>query len=265
MLSIPQRATGCRGPTICWLSRLSRRGIHSGKARPQRGAEKRARKPEPLRLTGRQKEVNTTTMLYVASAAILSFGVSYAAVPLYKVFCQSTGAGGEIQSDSKIDKVRDMEPIPERPIRIKFVADTRGEMQWSFEPVQDDITIVPGETALAFFTAKNPTSEAVTGISTYNVLPFQAGLYFNKIQCFCFEEQRLNAGEEVDMPVFFYVDPDIYDDPNLYNTDEIILSYTFFKAKTEGAPRAQFGQHLAAVRNPKTTEQLQAVPTPAVV
>jgi len=176
-------------------------------------------------------EANTTTMLYMISVGVLFFGLAYASVPLYQVFCQATGAGGQVQKDVKADKIRNMVPIRERPLKIKFVSDVRGDMQWSFRPVQNEITVVPGETALAFFTAKNPTDEAITGISTYNVLPFEAGLYFNKIQCFCFEEQRLNAGEEIDMPVFFYIDPDLHDDPSMFNTDEVTLSYTFYKAR----------------------------------
>ena len=118
-----------------------------------------------------------------------------------------------------------------RPIRILFNADTAATMQWNFRPQQSEVHVYPGETALAFYTAKNPTDKPIDGISTYNVVPFNAGPYFNKIQCFCFEEQRLNPHEEVDMPVFFYIDPDIVDDPNLENLETITLSYTFFQSK----------------------------------
>ncbi|NXT82692.1 COX11 protein, partial [Zapornia atra] len=91
--------------------------------------------------------------------------------------------------------------------------------------------VVPGETALAFYKAKNPTDKPIIGISTYNVIPFEAGQYFNKIQCFCFEEQWLNPQEEVDMPVFFYIDPEFVEDPKMAKVDLITLSYTFFEAK----------------------------------
>jgi len=104
-------------------------------------------------------------------------------------------------------------------------------MQWNFRPQQTEVTLYAGETALAFYTAKNPTPSPIDGISTYNVIPFEAGQYFNKIQCFCFEEQRLNPGEEVDMPVFFYIDPEFLEDPFLEEVDEIHLSYTFFESK----------------------------------
>lgn len=112
--------------------------------------------------------------------------------------------------------------------RLKFVLTHRNCMQLLnllyFQ-------VAPGETALAFYTAKNPTDLPVTGISTYNVIPFEAGAYFNKIQCFCFEEQQLNPHEEVDMPVFFYIDPEIVADPKMEFVDTITLSYTFFESK----------------------------------
>lgn len=103
-------------------------------------------------------------------------------------------------------------------------------MDWTFEPCQREITLRIGETALAFYQAKNNMPKAFVGVSTYNVLPPQAGLYFNKIQCFCFDEQRLRAGEEMDMPVFFFLDPAMADDWRLDGVDQVTLSYTFFPA-----------------------------------
>ena len=100
---------------------------------------------------------------------------------------------------------------------------------WSFQPSQQFLTVKPGETALAFYTASNVSDESVIGMSTYNIVPEYAAPYFNKIQCFCFEEQRLEPGETVDMPVFFYLDPEMLADPMLKNLKEIILSYTFNK------------------------------------
>lgn len=157
-------------------------------------------------------------------------GVAYAGVPLYRLFCAATGFGGVpiTGHESKLDSLT---PVKDRILRIKFNADTASSMQWSFRPQQPEVTVVPGETALAFYKAKNPTDKPILGISTYNVIPYEAGPYFNKIQCFCFEEQRLNPHEEVDMPVFFYIDPDIMDDPRLEKIDQITLSYTFFESK----------------------------------
>lgn len=177
-------------------------------------------------------ERSKTTLIYMLGLAILTTGASYAAVPLYRVFCQSSGYGGTTQTvghDS--EKVETLKPNKERKITVKFNADTAATMQWNFRPQQSSVTLFPGETALAFYTAKNPTAKPIDGISTYNVIPFEAGQYFNKIQCFCFEEQRLNPDEEVDMPVFFYIDPEFVDDPFLENVDEIHLSYTFFESK----------------------------------
>nr|CAB3233047.1 cytochrome c oxidase assembly protein COX11, mitochondrial-like [Phallusia mammillata] len=174
---------------------------------------------------------STNTVIYIVSVLIFMLGMSYAAVPMYKMFCQATGLGGDPKLGHKMDKVESMEPIRERRLNIYFNADHHAAMQWNFRPSQKVITVVPGETALAFYTAKNPTDEPIVGIATYNVLPTQAGLYFNKIQCFCFEEQWLNPHEEVDMPVFFYIDPDFDDDPSLADVDDVVLSYTFFKAE----------------------------------
>lgn len=124
-----------------------------------------------------------------------------------------------------------MQTVKDRVISVKFNADLAASMRWNFKPQQYEIKVAPGETALAFYTAKNPTDQPVIGISTYNVIPFEAGQYFNKIQCFCFEEQMLNPHEEVDMPVFFFIDPEFAEDPKMEFVDEITLSYTFFEAK----------------------------------
>jgi len=173
---------------------------------------------------------NMTTLLYTMSAAVATVGLSYAAVPLYRAFCQSTGYGGTIKEGHNSENVETMRK-EDRLLTINFNADTAAAMRWKFRPQQPVVKLYPGETALAFYTATNPTEKPVDGISTYNVIPFEAAQYFNKIQCFCFEEQRLNPGEEVDMPVFFYIDPDYVNDPFLENCDEITLSYTFFESK----------------------------------
>jgi len=174
---------------------------------------------------------NYDTVAYVCSLVIFMLGMSYAAVPLYRMFCKASGLGGDPKLGHKTDAVESMVPIRERQISVMFNADKHSAMDWNFKPSQKRITVVPGETALAFYTARNPTDKPIVGVATYNVVPFQAGLYFNKIQCFCFEEQWLNPHEEVDMPVFFYIDPEFDDDPVLANVSEIVLSYTFFKAE----------------------------------
>ncbi|XP_076456759.1 cytochrome c oxidase assembly protein ctaG-like [Babylonia areolata] len=172
-----------------------------------------------------------TGLIYVCAAGIFMLGMSYAGVPLYRMFCQATGLGGTISRGHDTSKVETMQAVPERLLTVRFNADVASSMRWNFKPQQTEVKVLPGETALAFYTAKNPTDKPIIGISTYNVVPFEAGQYFNKIQCFCFEEQRLNPHEQVDMPVFFYIDPDFAEDPKLEAVNTITLSYTFFEAK----------------------------------
>jgi len=170
---------------------------------------------------------------YMGALAVFVFGVSDASVPLYKVFCQMTGFGGTTQRADEV-KASTVKPVEGgKLIRVDFTGSVHSEMPWKFRPTQRDVRVVPGETALAFYTVSNPTSKAISGVATYNVHPPKAGLYFNKIQCFCFEEQRLGANEEIDMPVFFFIDPEIVDDPAMENVSNITLSYTFFKTGEE--------------------------------
>jgi len=178
----------------------------------------------------RQKRIRST-LYYLTAAGIVTAGMSYAAVPLYRMFCQAYSYGGTTAQGHDASKVASMQTNKSRPIKVMFNADKASNMRWNFKPQQSSITVHPGETALAFYTAVNPTDQPVVGISTYNVVPFEAGQYFNKIQCFCFEEQMLNPHEQVDMPVFFYIDPEFSEDPYLEFCNEIILSYTFFEAK----------------------------------
>lgn len=126
-------------------------------------------------------------------------------------------------------KLASLRPVENgRLLTIRFDATVGDVLPWSFVPTQLDVKVVPGETALSFFTVTNHSNVPLTGVATYNVHPPKAGLYFNKIQCFCFEEQRLLPGETVDMPVFFFVDPDILNDSQLNHVSNLTLSYTFF-------------------------------------
>ncbi len=178
-------------------------------------------------------EQRSRTAYNMAAVALFIFGLSYASVPLYKVFCQMTGFGGTTQraDDVQATTVKPLEGAA--VIRVDFTGDVHAAMPWSFRPTQKDVRVVPGETALAFYTVKNKSDKAITGVATYNVYPPKAGLYFNKIQCFCFEEQRLGPGEEIDMPVFFFLDPEIAEDPAMRSLKCITLSYTFFKTGEE--------------------------------
>mmetsp|Transcript_47509 Transcript_47509/g.55497 ORF Transcript_47509/g.55497 Transcript_47509/m.55497 type:complete len:329 (+) Transcript_47509:164-1150(+) len=132
--------------------------------------------------------------------------------------------------DEAAARLASLKPVKDgRLIRVYFDSTIGDVLPWSFTPAQRSIRIVPGETALCFFTVTNHSEKAITGVATYNVFPPKAGLYFNKIQCFCFEEQRLLPGETVDMPVFFFIDPDYADDGHLTRCNNITLSYTFFQ------------------------------------
>jgi len=120
-------------------------------------------------------------------------------------------------------------PVTDAPrIRITFNASVSDVLPWKFTPQQREVRVLPGETALAFYTATNTSDEDIIGVATYSVTPGQVAGYFSKIQCFCFEEQRLNAGETVDMPVFFYIDPEFCNDVNMKGIETVTLSYTFF-------------------------------------
>lgn len=153
-------------------------------------------------------------------------GMSYAAVPLYRLFCQVTGYGGTTQrAEVAPDTVLD------RTITVRFDANTGRGMGWEFKPVQRKMELKIGESALAFYEAKNVTDKRTTGSATFNVTPEAAGSYFNKVDCFCFTEQTLKPGERAEMPVTFFVDPEIVNDREAQNIQEITLSYTFFPVK----------------------------------
>ena len=172
---------------------------------------------------GGNKNLKVATI--VASVAMGMVGVAYAAVPLYDLFCRVTGFGGTTQrSDAAPDTVLD------RKITIAFDANVNAALGWEFKPVQRHQTVRIGEQALAFYHASNVGAVPVTGTATFNVSPPQAGQYFSKIQCFCFTEQLLEPGQSIDMPVTYYVDPEIANDPDLKHLDTITLSYTFFRA-----------------------------------
>lgn len=176
-------------------------------------------------------------LLYLVALVFAMVGCSYAAVPLYRRFCQATGYGGTVQRresvEEKIARHAKDGTVTTRDIVVQFNADVADGMPWKFIPTQREVRVKPGESALAFYTAENRSSTPITGVSTYNVTPMKAAIYFNKIQCFCFEEQRLLPGEQIDMPVFFYIDPEFETDPKMDGINNLILSYTFFKVSEE--------------------------------
>lgn len=174
---------------------------------------------------------------YLTALVFAMVGCTYASVPLYRRFCQATGYGGTTQRresvEEKIARHAKDGTVTTREIVVQFNADVADGMQWKFVPTQREVRVKPGESALAFYTAENQSKTPITGVSTYNVTPMKAAVYFNKIQCFCFEEQRLLPGEQIDMPVFFYIDPEFETDPKMDGINNLILSYTFFKVSEE--------------------------------
>lgn len=152
--------------------------------------------------------------------------MSYASVPFYDWFCKITGWGGETNVAA-----RGSDLVLDREITVRFDASLERGMPWEFRPLQREMTLKIGETGLAFFEAYNPTDKAVAGTASYNVAPFAAGYYFDKIQCFCFTMQVLQPYERVQMPVSFFVDPEIVKDAETKNIRELTLSYTFHVAE----------------------------------
>ncbi len=150
-------------------------------------------------------------------------GLSYAAVPLYQIFCQITGFGGTTQrADAPADRILD------REMKVQFDANAGPSLPWEFAPAQRQVTLKIGEKGLAFYRATNTSDREITGTATFNVSPPSAGIYFSKVECFCFTEQTLKPGETVDMPVMFFIDPDIEHDEDMKALKTITLSYTFF-------------------------------------
>ncbi|MBS0126665.1 cytochrome c oxidase assembly protein [Thetidibacter halocola] len=166
-------------------------------------------------------DAKTRTVLQTAGTVVLMGSLAWASVPFYDWFCRVTGFGGTPNVATAAGDVLD------QTIKIKFDASKERGMPWDFRPVEHEMTIRIGEEGLAFYEAYNPTDRVVAGSASYNVTPYEAGAFFSKIQCFCFEEQVLQPGERVLMPVSFFVDPGIVTDRDAKYTKHITLSYTF--------------------------------------
>jgi cytochrome c oxidase assembly protein subunit 11 len=167
---------------------------------------------------------NGRTAALAGLLALAMVGLAFASVPLYRLFCQVTGFGGTTQMQIGGEAPGAVGKI----VNVRFDANTNSALPWSFEPEKHVDRTALGARKMAFYTARNLSDKPVTGTATFNVTPVQAGQYFTKIQCFCFNEQTLKPGEEVRMPVVYYVDPKIADDPVAREISEITLSYTFY-------------------------------------
>jgi len=183
------------------------------------------------------RRANRRIAVALMGVVVAMVGAAYAAVPLYQLFCQVTGFGGTTQVAAAAP-----ETVGERVFTIRFNADVDPGLPWAFQPVERSMTVKVGESGLAFFRAVNLTARQTAGTATFNVTPEIAGAYFNKIDCFCFTQQTLAAHQEADMPVSFFVDPAILDDPEASKIEEITLSYTFFKVEMEDKSAAQSDQ-----------------------
>jgi cytochrome c oxidase assembly protein subunit 11 len=168
---------------------------------------------------------NGRTAAYAALLVLAMAGLAFASVPLYRLFCQVTGFGG---TPLRAEEVAPSLKATGKLISVRFDANTNSALPWEFEPEESRQRVAIGARDMTFYTAKNLSDKPVTGTATFNVTPAKAGQYFTKIQCFCFTEQTLKPGEEVRMPVIFFVDPKILDDPDASRIDEITLSYTFY-------------------------------------
>ena len=168
---------------------------------------------------------NRITALAALALAVTMVALSFAAVPLYRVFCQSTGYGGATQVARSSP-----ERVAARIVTVRFNSDVAGDLPWRFQPERRSVEVHVGEETLAFFTAENRSDRPITGVATFNVTPDKAGAYFDKIQCFCFSEQTLQPHQKVQMPVTFFVDPKMIADRDLDDVTAITLSYTFFMA-----------------------------------
>jgi cytochrome c oxidase assembly protein subunit 11 len=174
------------------------------------------------------QRANRRVGLLAGLMALTMIGAAYAAVPLYRLFCQVTGFGGTTQTAVAAPTADQIAAVAGRTIKVRFDSNIAPGLEWRFRPKVNDVAIPIGEKRLAFYTATNTGSTPITGRAVYNVSPDVAGRYFIKIDCFCFTEQTLKAGETVDMPVSYYIDPAIMDDPVAKKISEITLSYTFY-------------------------------------
>eukprot|EP00929_Paragymnodinium_shiwhaense_P108377 TRINITY_DN74694_c0_g1_i1.p1 TRINITY_DN74694_c0_g1~~TRINITY_DN74694_c0_g1_i1.p1 ORF type:complete len:374 (-),score=41.58 TRINITY_DN74694_c0_g1_i1:314-1387(-) len=200
------------------------------------------------------------TSWWVAALMVGCFAFTFALVPLYKVYCQQTGQGQAVTGHKEYSAP----PTPgsaaaERLIRVDFNSQVHMALPWEFTPQQRNMTVGLGETALAFYRAKNTSDRPIIGVSVYHMDPPETGLYFNKIQCFCFDEQLINPNEEVDLPIFFYIDPLMQDDSRFDHCNRITLNYLFFESDSD-IPEEY--QHYVSAKRPSSEPPALQAPAP---
>jgi cytochrome c oxidase assembly protein subunit 11 len=182
-------------------------------------------------VTAAVAQKNARTALYMALIVAAMIGLAFASPALYRTFCSLTGFGGTpLRAERAPGAVAGQ-------VGVRFDANVHPGLPWGFEPEQLTVNVAPGAQTKIFYRAENRSARTITGQAAYNVSPDQVGKYFKKIQCFCFTEQTLKPGQKVDMPVVFFVDPKIKDDPDTKDIDQITLSYTFYPVETATASR----------------------------
>jgi cytochrome c oxidase assembly protein subunit 11 len=174
---------------------------------------------------------NNRTAGIAAVAGLAMLGLAFASVPLYREFCQVTGYGGTTQRATFAPGA----DAAAGHITVRFDGNVSPKLPWRFGPAQETVRVVPGASTQIFYLAKNLSDHPITGQAAFNVSPDVVGKYFDKIQCFCFTEQTLQPGQSVKMPVIFYVDPKLRDDPDAKDVHEITLSYTFYPVETRAS------------------------------
>ncbi|MEM8980374.1 MAG: cytochrome c oxidase assembly protein [Pseudomonadota bacterium] len=173
------------------------------------------------------------TVMRLVGVVVVMGALAWASVPLYDLFCRVTGFGGTTNQ-----RAENTSEILDQTIKVRFDASVASDMPWTFKPVDRLMEVRLGETGLAFYEAHNPTNKPIMGTASFNVTPYAAGAFFSKIQCFCFEEQILQPGETMTMPVSFFVDPEILTDREGQYVHTITLSYTFHKSDLEPETQA---------------------------
>ena len=195
-------------------------------------------------MSGRRNTILGSVVVAVMAGMV---GMSFAAIPLYRLFCAATGYGGTPNIGQAAAP-----GATAQTIRVRFNADTNPALPWAFAPDQTEVSLALGDEQVAFYHATNKSSRPVTGMALYNVTPEKVGKYFHKTACFCFNQQTLDGGQSMDFPLSFWVDPAIATDPNTRDVSVITLSYTFFRSLEDAdktGALAKAGPHVGASTN----------------
>jgi len=177
----------------------------------------------------RQTKRNRLIVTGLVGLVIAMGGLAFASVPLYRMFCQVTGYGGATQRAETAPAA-----VPGKTVTVRFNADISPDLPWTFQPMQKEVTLEIGATGLAFYRVQNNSNRRIVGQATFNVTPYDVGFYFNKLECFCFQEQVLEPGQSAELPVTFFVDPEMLKDAEAKDVHTVTLSYTFFRAPDQG-------------------------------